>query len=279
VNPQPAPAAAIWADFAAPLRAFVRKRAPDGVDVDDVVQEIFARVHEHLPALRDHERIDGWIFQIARHILADAFRHRRRDHALQDQIIATDDDASDHGALGAVAELTACLAPMIARLAEPYRQAIELTELHGLTQVEAARRAGLSLSGMKSRVQRGREQLKRIITTSCAIELDVRGGVTGCEPRPGGCGERLRPPASSRDSMGMTNPNNQNESQPAGSLTTTAPKEAAATGCCGGPAPAGASACCALDAEVKATGGSGCGCAAKTSAQTPAQSTARKGCC
>jgi hypothetical protein len=30
--------------------------------------------------------------------------------------------------------------------------------------------------------------------------------------------------------------------------------------CCGGPAPSGTSACCALDAEVKSTGGTGCGC-------------------
>lgn len=37
-------------------------------------------------------------------------------------------------------------------------------------------------------------------------------------------------------------------------------------GCCGGAAPAGADACCALDAEVKATGGSGCGCGASAAA-------------
>ena len=33
-----------------------------------------------------------------------------------------------------------------------------------------------------------------------------------------------------------------------------------ASGCCGGPAPAGTSACCVQDAAVKSTGGSGCGC-------------------
>ena len=35
---------------------------------------------------------------------------------------------------------------------------------------------------------------------------------------------------------------------------------ASASGCCGGPAPVGTSACCAEDAVVKATGGTGCGC-------------------
>ena len=37
--------------------------------------------------------------------------------------------------------------------------------------------------------------------------------------------------------------------------------------CCGGPAPSGTSACCALDAEVKSTGGTGCGC--ELAAATP----------
>ena len=37
------------------------------------------------------------------------------------------------------------------------------------------------------------------------------------------------------------------------------------TGCCGGPAPAGVSACCAKDAAVKSSGGTGCGCSSQTS--------------
>ena len=36
--------------------------------------------------------------------------------------------------------------------------------------------------------------------------------------------------------------------------------EGAPDSCCGGPAPSGTSACCALDAEAKSTGGAGCGC-------------------
>jgi RNA polymerase sigma-70 factor (ECF subfamily) len=52
---------------------------------------------------------------------------------------------------------------MIEQLPEPYREAIELTELRGMKQGDAAQLVGISLSGMKSRVQRGREHLKAII--------------------------------------------------------------------------------------------------------------------
>lgn len=48
----------------------------------------------------------------------------------------------------------------------------------------------------------------------------------------------------------------------------------AATGCCGGAAPAGSDACCVLDATAKSEGRSGCGCASTARDVAP-----RKGCC
>jgi len=83
----------------------------------------------------------------------------------------------------AEAELAPCLTPMVARLAEPYREAIELTSVHGLTQAEAATRAGLSVPGMKSRVQRAREQLKAMLLRCCEVDVDRRRGVADFQVR------------------------------------------------------------------------------------------------
>ena len=47
---------------------------------------------------------------------------------------------------------------------------------------------------------------------------------------------------------------------PSGSLPENE-EGGAAAGCCGGPAPAHSTACCARDADVKSGGGAGCGCA------------------
>jgi RNA polymerase sigma-70 factor, ECF subfamily len=67
-----------------------------------------------------------------------------------------------------------------------YREALTLTELQGITQKEAAAMLGISVSGMKSRVQRGREQLREALEACCTIALDTRGRVVSCEPRPDG---------------------------------------------------------------------------------------------
>ena len=80
-------------------------------------------------------------------------------------------------------ELAGCLRPMIERLSGEYRQAMILIDLEGLTQQEAAAQLGLSLSGMKSRVQRGRRQLKEMLEACCTIELDRRRGVADYDLR------------------------------------------------------------------------------------------------
>jgi RNA polymerase sigma-70 factor (ECF subfamily) len=81
------------------------------------------------------------------------------------------------------AELAGCLRPMIDQLSQDYRDAITLVELKGLTQQAAAKQMGISLSGMKSRVQRGRARLKQMLDDCCLIELDRRGGVVDYRTR------------------------------------------------------------------------------------------------
>ncbi len=82
-------------------------------------------------------------------------------------------------------ELAGCLRPMIDRLDTTYREALVLVELDRLTHRAAAERLGLSLSGMKSRVQRGRRRLKRLLRECCIIELDRRHRVVDYAVREG----------------------------------------------------------------------------------------------
>jgi RNA polymerase sigma-70 factor (ECF subfamily) len=84
-------------------------------------------------------------------------------------------------------ELARCLTPLVERLPASYREALVLTEVEGATQAEAAARLGLSVSGMKTRVQRARGRLKDLLLDCCHVELDRRRGVTGYRSRRGPC--------------------------------------------------------------------------------------------
>jgi RNA polymerase sigma-70 factor (ECF subfamily) len=71
-------------------------------------------------------------------------------------------------------EISKCVEPMVAALADHYRDALLLTNLQGMTQQEAAVQIGLSLSGMKSRVQRAHQQV--ITLWRAAEEEDLNEG-------------------------------------------------------------------------------------------------------
>jgi RNA polymerase sigma-70 factor, ECF subfamily len=163
------------------LRPFVARRVPPA-EVDDVLQDVFVRVQRSLATLRDDERFVPWLYQVARSAVQESLRQRAR-HPLAlgqyDEPAAVEPESS----VATDSGLAAFAAEAITRLPSPYREALTLTELQGMTQLAAANLLGLSPSGMKSRVQRGREKLRELLEANCNIALDVRGGVIACEPK------------------------------------------------------------------------------------------------
>jgi RNA polymerase sigma-70 factor, ECF subfamily len=173
-----------WKDLDAKLRPFITRRVRARADVDDVVQEVFLRIQRGAAALRDSDRFGPWVYQIARTAIVDhqrsAARHPLTDQELVETAPPVDEDRA------AEEELVAYVASFVALLPSPYREALTLTELEGMSQKDAAAMLGISVSGMKSRVQRGRAQLREILEQCCTIALDVRGRVVSCEARPDG---------------------------------------------------------------------------------------------
>ena len=182
----------MWEQLHDGLRAFIAKRVQNEAATEDLLQEVFLRVHQHARSLQEPERMISWVFQITRNAIIDHYRsaERRREvpaglatEIEKGQNAMVEDDESE-----AKYELSHCLRPMIDRLSADYREAIRLVELEGLTNQEAANRLGLSVPGMKSRVQRGRQQLRKMLDECCLIELDRRRGVVEFEERrPGSC--------------------------------------------------------------------------------------------
>ena len=168
----------IWQELHQALTAFVRRRVPAPDAAADIVQEVFLKVQLHLPQLRDSEKVTPWVFQIARHAVADYHRQRQRDLGAEVAEPLAESESRD-----LTAEFSACVRPMIAGLPEPYREALWLSEIEGLPQTELATRLGLSYSGAKSRVQRGRQLLKARILACCEVSADAYGNIMAFHPR------------------------------------------------------------------------------------------------
>ena len=180
--PRPPSTEAIWSHLSLDLRRFLRRRVADDHVADDLLQETFVRVHRNLGTLREADRVATWVYQIARNVLLD---HRRRAASPAQALGDTDpaDEPDDrlctlrcHGA--------GWLEEMIRSLPDGYREAVQLAEIEGLSQQAVADRLGLSLSGAKSRVQRGRVMLRDVLDQCCRFEFNGRGNLMDFDPKP-----------------------------------------------------------------------------------------------
>jgi RNA polymerase sigma-70 factor (ECF subfamily) len=178
----------LWNALSCELRTFLRSRLPSEWDAEDILQDVFVRVVEKIGSLKQADRIESWVYQIARNAVADFYRRTtsRRPEAVEDVVApqTTSEDQNQNRAIGSWLSL------MVDALPEKLRDAVRLYELEGLSQVEIAERLNISLSGAKSRVQRGRQQLQLLLRRSCQFELDRRGNVIECKPaKTGHCAE------------------------------------------------------------------------------------------
>lgn len=180
----------IWKNLRARVRAYLRSQVRNQEDCDDLLQEVFLRVHRHLDSLRDDVVVDAWVYRIVRNAITD--HARARSARVEGNRTVSWEELQAHPTLAPEVEaieerrfrteLAACLLPLVTCLSPEQRQAFELVELRGLTQREAATRVGISLAGMKSRTQRAKRRLREVIDACCHLEFDAFGALLDCQP-------------------------------------------------------------------------------------------------
>lgn len=172
----------IYNEFDTRLRNFILHRVSDTSITEDILQEVYIKIHNRIDSLRDTDKLQSWIYQIARNTITDHYRRHRPAVELPDELSLPEQEDAD-----AASELAPSLRVMIDCLKEKYQEALLLTEYQDLTQQELANQLGISLSGAKSRVQRAREHLKNILLDCCHFEFDRLGKIIDYHPRCEAC--------------------------------------------------------------------------------------------
>lgn len=176
-----------WATTTRRLRDFVARRVPE-TEADDITQDILLRILRSGRTAQSAEATPAWLYTVARNAVIDHYRTRKSHAPLPADIERYTDDPGGNEPPEALQEAARCLRPAVATLPEPYRTALTMVDLDGMTQVAAAAAVDMSVPGMKSRVQRGRRMLADRLSTWCRVYLDEHGQITtepcvcGCEP-------------------------------------------------------------------------------------------------
>src|SRR6266498_5250925 len=173
------PSEQLWETFSIPLQQFIGRRVRDQHSAEDILQDVFLKIHLHIDTLHSQERIASWIYQITRNAIADYYRTQRPAVDLSETLVAPYDLADDD----LVRELLPCVAAMVDALPMAYREALRLTTYQGLSQKALSERLGISFSGAKSRVQRARAKLKQQLLECCHFQFDHAGRIIDYQSR------------------------------------------------------------------------------------------------
>lgn len=177
-----------WVEHHDALSRFIARRLPRNTDVDDVLQTLFLNFHRHFGSGEPPAAPRAWLYQAARHAIVDRYRAATRQHeeavgdfeALAELAVTPSAVRPEEPATTSIVH---CVEPLLTCLSATDRDALALTDLGGATQQEAARRRGISVPGMKARVQRARRRFKAALDACCELTFDGRGHVLSVQPR------------------------------------------------------------------------------------------------
>jgi RNA polymerase sigma-70 factor, ECF subfamily len=168
-----------WHEAIERLTQWVRPRIHEPADADELVQDILERVIAHGEQLQTIGNPLGWIHRIAANAIIDYYRRPRRTVVFPEGLLAETEDTTS----AARDELAGCIRPLVMHLDPVSRDALLATDLGDKSQVDAAQEAGVAVSTMKSRIQRGRQKLRQALLHCCHVELDCRNGIAAFSPK------------------------------------------------------------------------------------------------
>ncbi len=150
--------------WAQPLQRYLTSWTSDGDALGDLAQDVWLRVLRGLPGLRQPERFRSWLFGIAHRTAMDRFRLLYREPVSMPEEAADQIAGDDTGADTADRELLlAALDRALNRLGPVERQTLTLFYLEDIPLNEVARITGVPTGTVKSRLSRGRAQLRAIM--------------------------------------------------------------------------------------------------------------------
>ena len=168
----------IWKEFNQQLLRFIKARVNNAETAEDILQEVFIKIHKSVHKVRDDKKIASWIYQITRNSIIDHYRKKKVDSTTLnfEEFLPEEINKS-------VIDFTKCVKPFILQLPEKYKDVLLKTTYAKISQKDYALQNSLSYSATKSRVQRGRQQLNELFNQCCTIEADKYGNVLSASNR------------------------------------------------------------------------------------------------
>ena len=171
----------IWRQFHSRLKVYIKTKVSDTEIANDILQDVFVKIHLHSGEIGKISNLQGWIFRITQNQIIDHYRKQKKFQELKDYSEETEPDNKTHQ------ELAKCLLPFVDQLQPKYKNALIHTDLAGGSQKDYAAHNNISYTSAKTHVQRARKQLKDLFLICCTIDTDKYGNVLDYYDNPCKC--------------------------------------------------------------------------------------------
>lgn len=175
----------VWQAYGENLKALLHAKIANPADADDLLQEILLKTHQQIGTLQARDKLKPWLMRLANNTVIDFYRKRGRQPSVEaDDLWYGNLETEPERAQ---ASLSDCILPFIDALPPETAQLLRAIDIEGRVQKSYAEELGISYSALKSRVQRGRVQLRNLFENCCHLELDGKGNVMDYNPKAVGC--------------------------------------------------------------------------------------------
>lgn len=171
----------IWNTYSEDIKRFILFKTSDESIADDLLQEVFIKVHTKISNVQDVKKIKSWIFTVANNTVMDYFRATKKNKVTIDNAIATKDieDFDDHTADFYEHSEQDCLYGIIKSLEKKYRDPLFMADIQGYKQQQIAETLKLPLPTVKSQIQRARKMIAQGFMDCCGYQLNEKGKLVG----------------------------------------------------------------------------------------------------
>lgn len=153
------------------LKSYINKKVADRHLANDILHDTFLRVVNCSNSNKECIYPKAYLYRIANNLITDYHRKQNKptpDWNFEDENMILNQKMED------------CLLTYMQQLPASYKEALLLADLQNIPQQEIAKRLGIGISAVKSRIQRGREKLRLLIHTVCCVETDKYGNILNC---------------------------------------------------------------------------------------------------
>jgi RNA polymerase sigma-70 factor, ECF subfamily len=180
--------AQLYTELHRSLLRYIRSKINSKEDGEDILHNVFVRISENAAALSGKSNLKNWLFIMTRNAIIDYYRKKgvRRNVNLDETL---SDGLAEEEVSQATQGLDRCLTGFINLLPEIYKPILIDSELRELKQKDLADKYQMAYSSVRSRVQRGREKVKRQLLACCRIENDRWGNILEAIPKSPCAGE------------------------------------------------------------------------------------------